>query len=73
MLESMKKKTSIKMKDIFKLVINQTYEGGERRLDGRFAFPASRLVTPNGHPNVSPCPHSKLAMHVPTIVDMHWA
>ena len=74
MLESVKKKTSIKMKDIFKLVINQTYEGGERRLDGRFAFPASRLVTPNGHPNVCPCPNSKLAVHVPTIVmNMHWA
>ena len=52
MLESIKKRTSIKMKEIFKLVVNQTYEGGERRLDGSFAFPASRLVTPNGHPNV---------------------
>lgn len=53
MLESVKKRSSIKMKDIFKLIVNETYEGGERRLDGKFAFPASRLVTPNGHPNVS--------------------
>ena len=37
------------MKDIFKLLVNETYEGGERRLDGTFTFPASRLVTPNGH------------------------
>ncbi len=52
MLQSVKKRTSTKMKDIFKLLVNETYEGGERRLDGTFAFPASRLVTPNGHPNV---------------------
>jgi len=53
MLESIKKRRSIKMKDVFKIMVNETYEGAERRLDGRFAFPASRLVTPNGHPNVS--------------------
>ena len=52
MLASIKKRTSIRMKDVFKLVVNKTYEGSERRLDGKFAFPASRLVTPNGHPNV---------------------
>jgi len=52
MLASIKKRTSVRMKDVFKLIVNKTYEGSERRLDGKFAFPASRLVTPNGHPNV---------------------
>ena len=49
MLESIKKRTSVKIKDVFKLVVNLTYEGGERCLDKSFAFPASRLVTPYGH------------------------
>ena len=49
MLESIKKLRSVKVKDIFKLVVNLTYEGGERCLDKSFAFPASRLVTPYGH------------------------
>ena len=52
MLENIKKRTSIKVSGIFKLVVNRTYEGGERRLDRKMAFPASRLITPNGHPNV---------------------
>ena len=64
MLESVKNRSSIKMKDIFKLIVNETYEGGERRLDGKFAFPASRLVTPNGHPNVSVDANAKRVTHV---------
>ena len=52
MLENIKKRTSIKVSGIFKLVVNRTHEGGERRLDRKMAFPASRLITPNGHPNV---------------------
>eukprot|EP00961_Rhodomonas_salina_P189804 2560736-Rhodomonas_salina.5 len=33
-------------------MVNQTKEGGERHLDGTWAFPASRMVTPHGHPTV---------------------
>ena len=49
MLESIKKLRSVKVKDIFMLVVNLTYEGGERCLEKSFAFPASCFVTPNGH------------------------
>ncbi|EKX49373.1 hypothetical protein GUITHDRAFT_104905 [Guillardia theta CCMP2712] len=66
LLDDIKRRRSIRLRDVsavslvssadlpqvFKIIINETYEGGERHLDGSFAYPASRLVTPHGHPNV---------------------